>query len=199
MALELPVAAPPSPPEFRDHRILRCADGGTVCAVVLSVSGLALYRRRGLDGLYRQAGTWLSALCGPSGRLRIVAEIPESLVDEPCAPRGPVIGSVSCVGDRVQASLYVPPDLVVFATHFADVPIVPGAMLVGWATDIARRSGLWTWPGLHVRNLKFRRIVQPGDHLTVSLEADRGREKLQLRIDSAFGAHAFGILSRAGE
>ena len=64
----------------------------------------------------------------------------------------------------------VPYDLAVFDGHFPTIPIVPGVVQVGWAVDLARTAlaGERTLHGHH--GAKFRRLVQPGMHLALTLE-----------------------------
>lgn len=86
----------------------------------------------------------------------------------------------------------IPPDLAQFRGHFAAMPIVPGMTLVGWALQYARQ-----FAGAHgsfagLEGTKFRRIVQPGQLLGLSVTHDRQRSVLEFEYTSEQGQHASG-------
>jgi 3-hydroxymyristoyl/3-hydroxydecanoyl-(acyl carrier protein) dehydratase len=64
----------------------------------------------------------------------------------------------------------VPHELRYFAGHFPGLPILPGVVQLQWAIVFASRY-LGVEGGIgRVTNLKFSRILQPGDAVTLVLE-----------------------------
>ena len=87
-------------------------------------------------------------------------------------------------GDRqARFSGQVPWDLVYFAGHFAEFPLVPGVVELDWAMTQARTA--FTLPPHLIRTeaLKFRQFVRPGDtlELTLDWQPDRGRLVFELK------------------
>ena len=87
-------------------------------------------------------------------------------------------------GDRqARFSGRVPWDLVHFAGHFAEFPLVPGVVELDWAMTQARTA--FTLPPHLIRTeaLKFRQFVRPGDTLELMLDwqPDRGRLVFELK------------------
>lgn len=95
---------------------------------------------------------------------------------------------------RADYLLFVPPDLVWFDGHFDDTPVIPGVVLVHWASQFAatvfercRFTG-------EARQLKFRRLLLPGVTLTLNLTIDREKGQLGFTFHSAHGEHCSGSL-----
>ncbi|HWT99454.1 MAG TPA: AMP-binding protein, partial [Terriglobales bacterium] len=79
---------------------------------------------------------------------------------------------------RLELDLYVDPALPQLDGHFPGLPIVPGVALVDWAARLAQRH-LQIGDGV-VRSLqvKFRRLMQPGQVVTLVLEHQVAGDKL---------------------
>jgi 3-hydroxymyristoyl/3-hydroxydecanoyl-(acyl carrier protein) dehydratase len=74
--------------------------------------------------------------------------------------------------------LGVPPELVYFAGHFPQAPVLPGAVQIAWALALAAPR-----LGTPVRckvmeTLKFQRLLRPGDRVELTLRYDATRRKL---------------------
>jgi len=96
--------------------------------------------------------------------------------------------------------LFVPPDLGCLRGHFPGLPIVPGAMQLGWVLAFAAEL-LGSPPVLRgLQSVKFQRLVQPGQTLRLTIQLDPGREALQFEYESAAGRHSSGrvLLGGAG-
>jgi acyl-coenzyme A synthetase/AMP-(fatty) acid ligase len=79
---------------------------------------------------------------------------------------------------RLELDLYIDPDLPQLDGHFPGLPIVPGVALVDWAARLAQRH-LQLGDGV-VRSLqvKFRRLMPPGQVVTLVLEHQQAGDKL---------------------
>jgi hypothetical protein len=64
----------------------------------------------------------------------------------------------------------VPFDLAVFDGHFPTIPILPGVVQVAWAMDLARTHLQVGGSFRGITATKFRRLVQPGMSLALTLE-----------------------------
>ena len=89
-------------------------------------------------------------------------------------------------------ALLVPPDLRCLRGHFPGLPIVPGAMQLGWVLAFASEL-LGSQPVLRgLQFVKFQRLVRPGQELRLTIKLDGGREAIQFEFESAAGRHSSG-------
>jgi 3-hydroxyacyl-[acyl-carrier-protein] dehydratase len=77
----------------------------------------------------------------------------------------------------------VPRGLPIFRGHFPGLPIVPGALQVGWAAELARTHGLETGRCTGIVTAKFRRLMLPGMRMAARLEP--GPQAGQVRFEYA--------------
>jgi 3-hydroxymyristoyl/3-hydroxydecanoyl-(acyl carrier protein) dehydratase len=101
---------------------------------------------------------------------------------------------------HAQLSLLVTPDLRCLRGHFPGLPIVPGAMQLGWVLVFASEL-LGSPPVLRgLQSVKFQRLVQPGQTLSLTIKLDQGQETIQFEYESAAGRHSSGrvLLGGAG-
>lgn len=86
---------------------------------------------------------------------------------------------------EISARLRVPDNLAQTEGHFEDAPIVPGVVLIDWAMSLAEM----TFPNLpdlsEIRNVKFKKPLQPGD--TCSLEITLNTEENTLQFSYMSG------------
>lgn len=104
-----------------------------------------------------------------------------------CSPRPE---SVEVLGEREHDGIWtldlrLQAELISFDDHFAQAPVVPGVLQVGWALALAA-ARLGT--PLHCRDmeaLKFQHLLRPGDRLvlTLRLDADSARLHFTYRLD----------------
>lgn len=71
--------------------------------------------------------------------------------------------------DGIALDLRITADLVPLAGHFPGVPIVPGVALIDWAVRLAARYVGFRDEGTSRLQIKFRRVLQPGCDVTLSI------------------------------
>lgn len=166
---------------------------------VLNEEGLRDLRRSGHDAI---AGACAPDI--PAARVRFMdishhltlesasaAEL-AALFASPFPDRPLITESRSGGPNDVVVGLRVPPDLRCLQGHFPGLPVVPGAAQLGWALEFGADL-LGTAPSFRsLRSVKFERIIQPGQLLRLSLEANRDSSKLRFEYASAAGKHSSG-------
>jgi hypothetical protein len=160
--------------------------------LVPTAAGGRLFRRRGWQG-FRDAIRSAALAAGiEPGRERVVGALPRP-GEPPLWPRlRPEFPSPQTDGAALGFSFGVPFELAIFNGHFPTAPIVPGAMLAGWATELAREHCGWSHGCSAVTMLKFRRIVQPGLRYQLRLTASGAGSALD------FDLHEDGRLCARG-
>jgi 3-hydroxymyristoyl/3-hydroxydecanoyl-(acyl carrier protein) dehydratase len=94
----------------------------------------------------------------------------------------PEIDSLERTSQGLRLHFVVPPELPYFDGHFAEAPLLPGVVQIGWALELARLHGVSpAGPDLQgcraLNAVKFTRVIQPGASVWLSLQADAaGRE-----------------------
>lgn len=97
-------------------------------------------------------------------------------------PDLPVVLDQDVAAAAARFELRVPPDLCALRGHFASLPIVPGVVQVAWALHFARAALGATAALSAMDHVKFRRIVQPGHRLTLSITPDARPGSLSFRL-----------------
>jgi len=93
---------------------------------------------------------------------------------------------------HARLALLVTPDLRCLRGHFPGLPVVPGAMQLGWVLAFASEL-LGSRPVLReLQSVKFQRLVLPGQTLHLTIELDQEREAIQFEYESAAGRHSSG-------
>lgn len=187
----MPAQATPSP-AGREY----VADFGRLpsgaAEVVPSASGARLFRRAGVHGFRAAIAAWARSEDLAPEALRVVSELAPGGAARPAA-LGPRVRSVEAPDPGLRlVTLAVPFELALFQGHFATVPIVPGAVLAGWAAELGAAHAGWTHGARESRAMKFRRIVQPGPDYRLELRLGGDGAELRFRYESASGLHAEG-------
>jgi len=100
--------------------------------------------------------------------------------------------------DEVQLNLKVPEDLVYFPNHFASYPLLPGVVQLAWAEHFGKLFFSITKPFCQMEVVKFIKIIQPGDELTLTLNWKAVSGKLYFNFSSGLGAHSSGRMVYEG-
>lgn len=193
----------PAHPEDSDGlglvaRWSRSVDGSADWFAIPGDFGARIYRKSGWVGFREACRGWAAARQLEPARLAVVDDLPEGGVLQSGGSALPLVDSVQEDGaGAVGLSLRIPFGLSIFAGHFPTVPIVPGAMLIGWAVALAHTHLGWQPAGLGIPAVKFRRIVQPGLRLALKLQLDAAASRLDFRYSGDAGLHAAGSLQGA--
>ncbi len=100
--------------------------------------------------------------------------------------RSPLVSELQRVGGYgLSCRVRVPYDLEIFDGHFPTIPILPGVVQVGWAVALARAHLQAAGRFMGVTATKFRRLVQPGMDLALTLE--HRPESAELRFEYLLG------------
>jgi 3-hydroxyacyl-[acyl-carrier-protein] dehydratase len=91
-------------------------------------------------------------------------------------------------------TLNIPADHPVYAGHFVDFPVLPGALLLDealWVIEHALSLEPAQW---HIASAKFLAAVRPGDELCVEYEAPRNGV-IRFSISAAGSNAVSGVLA----
>lgn len=90
----------------------------------------------------------------------------------------PQIDALDRLNDHVNLRFVVPATLGYFEGHFANCPVLPGVVQVGWAIEFARRHLPFSARFRSLAAVKFKRVIQPNAAVALRLAADAGRREL---------------------
>jgi 3-hydroxymyristoyl/3-hydroxydecanoyl-(acyl carrier protein) dehydratase len=110
----------------------------------------------------------------------------------PSAPIEPTVLAVHFGERRVELDLLVPPDLLYCHGHFPNRAILPGVVQVHWAIVFARRHLSLRPFRSTTLQVKFRRLIQPGDRLTLDLRYAPDRNQLSFDYRDGSEARSMG-------
>ena len=100
--------------------------------------------------------------------------------------RVPDVISSQVSGDSAVYALDVSPDLQAFEGHYPGNPILAGVVQVDWAMRFAREAFPLDWSGFTgIEQLKFHKLITPGEPLTLKLEWDAAAGKLAFVYEGA--------------
>lgn len=166
---------------------------------ILNAQGLRDLRRRGHDTIARTCvrdllpervrfvdHAFVSAL-----ELATDAEL-RSLYASPFPARPCVTEQHGDGPESVVIGMRVPPDLCWLRGHFPELPLVPGAVQIGWALEFGAESLGTSLSMRALRSIKFERIIQPGQSLCLHIAAKSSSSTLRFEYRSESGRHSFG-------
>lgn len=124
---------------------------------------------------------------------RVLADLQALFAPDPLASLAPEIKAHSAT--EAELTLQLSPDLPFFQGHFPNQPILPGISQAHIAALMAQRL----WPdwraGADLSKLKFKRVLAPGQSITLHLARDGARVKF--RYSCARGDVSEGELNAA--
>lgn len=97
----------------------------------------------------------------------------------------PVVTAWRVSADALSATLAFPPDSECFRGHFPEFPVLPGVAQLHAVCRFARQAFPDYPETATFRKLKFRRIVRPGEAISLSVEREGGRFPFSLAVAGA--------------
>ncbi len=175
----------------------RDTGGSRTWYLVPSAAGGRLFRRQGIRGFREAVGPWACAAGIDPAAACVVSTLPlnPSGTAPIARPLRPAFPDPRREGATLRFTFDVPYELAIFRGHFPMVPIVPGALLTGWVTELGGEHGGWQHGARYATMLKFRRIVQPGLTYDLQIEISGERSTLDFHIQLEGATCALGTLS----
>ncbi len=99
--------------------------------------------------------------------------------------RIPDLGCVESSPGHARIDFAVPVSLEYFDGHFPGCPLLPGVVQIGWAIELAREHIGFDASFRSLSAVKFMRVIQPGDRVTLLLEFDAARRELTFEYQLA--------------
>ncbi|NOS89338.1 MAG: AMP-binding protein [Methylococcaceae bacterium] len=96
--------------------------------------------------------------------------------------------------DGVELCLRVQADLRYFNGHFPEYPILPGVAQLAWVQSYGKLFFPIIQPFTRMEAVKFKKIIHPGDTLTLKLNWNADSGKLYFDYSSSADAHSSGRL-----
>jgi hypothetical protein len=100
--------------------------------------------------------------------------------------------------DCIALSLRMPASLLYFAGHFPEQPILPGVTQLAWAENYGKLFFPITQRFSCMEVVKFKKIIRPGDKLTLQLSWNADSGKLYFDFSSSIESHSSGRLLYGG-
>ena len=165
--------------------------------LIPSTAGGRLFRKQGIRGFLEGLAPWGCAAGIDPSAARVVSSLPlnPSGTAPPWPPLRPALPEPRREGASLRFAFDVPYELAIFRGHFPTAPIVPGALLTGWVTELGREHCGWQHGASYAAVLKFRRIVQPGLTYDLQIEISGARSSLDFHIQLEGATCALGTLT----
>jgi 3-hydroxymyristoyl/3-hydroxydecanoyl-(acyl carrier protein) dehydratase len=110
----------------------------------------------------------------------------------------PGVEILAAAADSAELALTLPPDLLYFQGHFPQGPILPGVAQIDWAVHYGRERFPLAGAFQGMEALKFQKVIQPGESVTLRLDYSPARSALKFQYLSAKGRHSSGTLLFGG-
>lgn len=162
---------------------------------ILNEDGLRALRRGGHAALARACAPGLPPesvrFVDPAHRPALDSAQDAGALFDSAFPELPHVVSAAH-GAPLELEIRIQPDLACLRGHFPAIPIVPGAVQVGWALAFAA-ARLGSPPLCRsLRAVKFERIIQPGHRLRLRIDGARDSSILRFQYESDRGRHSQG-------
>lgn len=82
-------------------------------------------------------------------------------------------------GDSLSARITLPENLIYFDGHFDQIQVLPGVVQMHWVIDLALRHLNVAGEFSGIDNMKFMRLIQPGQHLGLEISYNRAKDLIE--------------------
>ncbi|MEO1895586.1 MAG: AMP-dependent synthetase, partial [Methylococcales bacterium] len=106
--------------------------------------------------------------------------------------RFPQIVQCDFQDNHVELQLKVLAKIVYFTGHFPEQPILPGVTQIAWAEQFGKLFFAIKQPFLRMEVIKFKKIIRPGDSISMTLNWKAESSKLYFEINSETDSHSSG-------
>ena len=165
--------------------------------IALNEQGIEILKQQGrksvINALKQHCGKYFDAAVRPK-YWRLTHELPRnaqskiSVADFQAAftkrqttPQWQLLLENKEIGEYILTGI-VPLDLAYFGGHFQQFPLVPGAIEIQWAMNLAKKFYGENWQIDRIENLKFQQFIRPNDLVTVRLLGDKEKNRIQFNI-----------------
>ena len=104
----------------------------------------------------------------------------------------PLLIEAGLAESQVELSLVIPPDLVYLRGHFPTFPVLPGVVQIDWVMGFSRRYFNLGAVTARTLQIKFRRVMRPGDRVLLTLIHQPARAQIQFTYASTEGTLSSG-------
>jgi len=104
----------------------------------------------------------------------------------------PQIQSLKLQKDQAVLQLRIPENLLYFMGHFPQQAILPGVTQLAWVEKYGRLLLGIDQPFLRMEVIKFKKIIRPGDIISVQLQWKATTGKLYFELSSDADSHSSG-------
>jgi len=93
---------------------------------------------------------------------------------------------------QVELKIVIPPDLIFLRGHFPTFAVLPGVVQIDWVMGFGKRYFNLGSATARSIQIKFRRVIRPGDHLLLTLTYQPGRAQIQFTYADSKGTFSSG-------
>ncbi len=105
-----------------------------------------------------------------------------------------VVSETALESGSIELLLALPAELHYFKGHFPQGPILPGVVQVDWARHFGLQRFPLTGAFSGMEALKFQKVLQPGEQVTLRLDPLPEKQALRFQYSSPRGKHSSGTL-----
>jgi 3-hydroxymyristoyl/3-hydroxydecanoyl-(acyl carrier protein) dehydratase len=104
----------------------------------------------------------------------------------------PLLIEVKVAENRAEMSLAIPRELIYFRGHFPAFAVLPGVVQIDWVMIYGRRYLKIGDATAQTLQVKFRKIIRPGDRLTLTIVNEPAHSRMQFSYASTEGTLSSG-------
>lgn len=94
--------------------------------------------------------------------------------------------------NNLQATLFIPDNLIHFDGHFDDMPILPGVVQTHWAINLAKAHLNISSDFEGIQVIKFTQIIIPSSTIQLVIDYNPHKNMIDFKYSSDKGDHSSG-------